>query len=224
MGGRMTTNTLMSVRAKLGVAVLSLAAASAPAHAESIYKWLDDEGYIHYSQSIPPDVIAREHQRLNGQAVVVEHVESADVPNMVAQAELTLDQKARRIEKRLLLATYNSPDDIAAERDAALTYLDKEAVITERYLAILNERLGEARYMYSRLADDRGLAYSTLQSTIQSLSESIHGQQDRLVGIERKRQLVHRQYEEEVSRFQEALQLSENNELEIKLPALNVDN
>lgn len=201
--------------------MLLLAVSASAAHATSIYKWLDDDGHIHYSHTVPPEVVRKEHQRLNNQAVVMEHVESADVPNMLAELELTQSQKARRIEKRLLLATYNSVADIAEERDKSLAWLDKEQQITERYLNLLTERLREARYFYSRLSDGEGLAISTMQSTIDSLNQSIRQQKQRQFSIEKKRQLVNNQYAIEVSRYNEALALSESNQLDLKLPALD---
>jgi len=183
--------------------------------AGSIYKWLDNDGRIHYSHTVPPEVIRNEHQRLNSQAVVMEHIEDADVPNMLAELELTDKQKARRIQKRLLLATYDSPDDIARERDAAMSWLDKEQEITERYMRRLQERLREARYMYRHISDDQGLAYSTMQSTIDSLTASVKQQQQRVHSIEKKRSLVQEKYRLEVSRYHEAMALSENKQLEL---------
>lgn len=203
------------------VLTLLCAIAGSTAQATSIYKWLDDDGQIHYSHTIPPEVVRKEHQRLNNQAVVLEHVESADVPNMLAELELTLEQKSKRIEKRLLLATYNSVQDIADERDKSLAWLDKEQQITERYLNLLTERVREARYFYSRLSDGEGLAISTMQSTIDSLNQSIRQQKLRQVSIEKKRKLVNNQYALEVSRYKEALSLSETNQLDLKLPALD---
>lgn len=183
--------------------------------AGSIYKWLDNDGRIHYSHTVPPEVIRNEHQRLNNQAVVVEHIEDADVPDMLAELELTDKQKARRIQKRLLLATYDSPEDIARERDAAISWLDKEQDITERYLNRLKERLREARYMYRHISDDQGLAYSTMQSTIDSLTASVKQQQQRISSIENKRNLVQEKYRLEVSRYHEAMALSEDKQLEL---------
>jgi hypothetical protein len=200
---------------------LLLAVVVSSAHATSIYKWMDDNGQIHYSHTVPPEVVRKEHQRLNNHAVVMEHVESADVPNMLAELELTQSQKARRIEKRLLLATYNSINDIAVERDRSMAWLDKEQQITERYLNLLTDRLREARQFYSRLSDGEGLAISTMQSTIDSLNQSIRQQKQRQLSIAKKRKLVNHQYAIEVSRYNEAMSLSESNQLDLKLPALD---
>jgi predicted RNase H-like nuclease (RuvC/YqgF family) len=194
------------------------------AQAGSIYKWLDDTGQLHYSHTVPPEVVRMEYQRLNSQAVVMEHIESADVPNMLAEIEQTQDQKSRRITKRLLLATYHSVDDIANERDQALSYLNKEQQINDRYLKLLNDRLREARYMYQHLSDNQGLAYSTMQATIDSLTASIRQQQQQLATLDNKRNLVQRQYQIEVSRYNEALMLSETNQLELRMPAMDYKN
>lgn len=209
----------MAIRA-IGLALL-LGLCASIAQATSIYKWIDGDGHIHYSHTVPPEVVRMEHQRLNNQAVVVEHVENADIPNMLAEIELTEEQKNRRIQKRLLLATYDSSADIARERDAAMAWLDKEQQITERYTKLLQDRLREARYMYRHLSDGEGLAYSTMQATIDSLSNSIEQQQKKMHSIHNKRALVNNKYAMELSRYNEAMALSESNQLELKLPALD---
>ena len=79
----------------------------------------------------------------------------------------------------------------------------------------LAERLREARYMYRHISDDQGLAYSTMQSTIDSLTASVKQQQQRMQSIEKKRSLVQEKYRLEVSRYNEAVALSENKQLEL---------
>ena len=215
------THKLINELTRAAIFTLFLILLGSEAWAISIYKWLDDDGQIHYSHVVPPEIVRKEHQRLNNQAVVMEHVENADIPNMLAELELTAEQKNRRIQKRLLLATYDSADDIAQERDAAMVWLNKEQQIIERYMALLQERLSEARYMYKHLSDGEGLAYSTMQATIDSLSTSIKQQQQRLHSVENKRSMVNNKYKLELSRYNEAMALSESNQLELKLPTLD---
>ena len=45
-----------------------------------LYKWVDEDGKVHYSDKMPPDQIKREHQELNQHGVVKETVKRALTP------------------------------------------------------------------------------------------------------------------------------------------------
>ena len=185
------------------------------AYAQQVYKWQDEDGQIHYANSVPPEMVREEHQRLNQQGVVVEHIEDADVPNLLLQSVMSQNQLATRVKKRLLLATYNSEADIETERDRAYLFLDKEADIVNRQLSSLRNNLSDAESMYKNVADDHGLAYSTLQATIASLRDSLERQHERQRTLHAQRLAVQQQYLAEVKSYRDAIRLHEERQLGI---------
>lgn len=202
-------------RIRVFLALLLTLAISPCAFSQSVYKWLDENGKVHYGHNVPPDMIRLEHQRLSSQGIVLEHIEDADVPNMLLEAELTQNQLAARVQKRLLLATYRSVDDIAIMRDRSLTMLGKEREVVQRQVAQLREHLADAESMQRQVSDQKGLVYSTLHDTVQSLRESLSRQRMRLNELADKQQLVREQYLVEVQRYNEAQALSAANELSL---------
>lgn len=198
------------------LALLVVLVTSPCVFSQSVYKWLDENGEVHYGHNVPPDMVRSEHQRLSSQGVVLEHVEDADVPNMLLEAELTQNQLAARVQKRLLLATYRSVDDIALVRDRSLNMLGKEREVVQRQIAQLREHLADAESMQRQVSDQKGLVYSTLHDTVQSLRESLSRQRSRLNELADKQQFVREQYLVEVQRYNEAQALSANNELNIE--------
>ena len=46
-----------------------------PASAAKLYKWVDEDGKVHYSDKVPPEAIRNEHKQLNEHGVVKETVE-----------------------------------------------------------------------------------------------------------------------------------------------------
>ncbi len=202
-------------RLRVRLALLFTLVVSPCALAQSVYKWLDENGEIHYGHNVPPEMIREEHQRLNDQGVVVEHIEDADVPNMLLQAELSQNQRAARVKKRLLLATYRNVDDIAMVRDRSLDILTKERELIQRQVAQLREHLSDAESMQRQVSDQKGLVYSTLYDTAQSLRESLSRQRARLNEVSEKQRRVREQYHVEVQRYHEAQALSATDELSL---------
>ena len=48
------------------------------------FKWVDDEGVIHYGDHIPPEYADKPKQRLNDQGVAVEHLEGKKTEEQLA--------------------------------------------------------------------------------------------------------------------------------------------
>lgn len=200
-----------------GLLALLLSLAISPClFAQSVYKWLDENGEVHYGHNLPPEMVRVEHQRLSSQGVVLEHIEDASVPNMILETELTQNQLAARVQKRLLLATYRSVDDISIVRDRSLTMLGKEREVVQRQIAQLREHLADAEGMQRQVSDQKGLVYSTLHDTVQSLRESLSRQRTRLSDVSNKQQSVREQYLVEVQRYNEAQALSATDALNIE--------
>jgi glutaredoxin len=73
----------MRVRGNLALAALGIAVAAAAVDAQQLYRWVDKDGRVHYSQQPPPRDSAKSvEQRKIGGSVV----ESAQVPFAVQQA------------------------------------------------------------------------------------------------------------------------------------------
>lgn len=44
---------------------------------KKLYKWVDEEGQVHYSDRVPADQIKKKHEELSEQGVVLEKIENA---------------------------------------------------------------------------------------------------------------------------------------------------
>ena len=76
----------------LGAAALLAAAAyAAPSSSKQggiAYKWVDEQGVVHYGDHIPPQYAQQDREVLNSQGVPVGHVEAAPTPEQAAAAAL----------------------------------------------------------------------------------------------------------------------------------------
>jgi len=113
------------------------------ADAPAAYKWVDDQGVVHYGDSIPPQYAQKETTLLNKQGVPIGHKEGAKSAAELAAAADAEQQLARQKQRDgFLLATYTSVKDIEQLRDERLLQIKGQRVAAEQYVASLSERLG----------------------------------------------------------------------------------
>jgi len=130
----LTSLTLSRLAAKL-LLVLSIccvfnASLYAASGQRGLYRWVDDQGVVHYGDHVPAKYAKKERQILNRQAVVVNVLKAQKTQEQLAKEAVERERVAelRRLatEKahrdRILLATYATPQDI----DQALTQAQQQ--------------------------------------------------------------------------------------------------
>ena len=106
-------------------AVLLSCAFSAQA---KMYKWVDENGQMHFGDKIPPKYVVKEHEELNEQGVTTKVREAAKTPEQKAeekrlereQKKAELEEKRKQQRDRVLLDTYTTERDLIVARDSRL--------------------------------------------------------------------------------------------------------
>lgn len=183
---------------KTGLLIILLSLA-AVASAQSVYKWVDEKGEVHYSQTLPPERAGEAHARLNDDGLVTERVDRVKTAEELAalkaeQAENREQVEQRRIQAqqdRLFLAAFPTEDDVRrsiqsrretviAERESVESLIaqnrDRFAARVERAAAL--ERRGEPvpEPVIERVAADR--------AAIQQLAERLEQIEARLAALD----------------------------------------
>lgn len=110
--------------------------------ANATYKWVDDQGVVHYGDSIPPQYAQKESTVLNKQGVPVGHKDASKSAAELADEAAAQEQLARQKQHdSFLLATYTSVKDIEQLRDERVQQVRGQRIATEQYVASLSERL-----------------------------------------------------------------------------------
>ena len=99
-----------------------------------MYKWVDENGNIHFSDNIPLKYISRAHKELNHQGIVIKHKDAAKTPKQKAEdrrlakerKRLVLVEKKKKQRDRVLLDTYTTERDLIVARDARLDAVDAQ--------------------------------------------------------------------------------------------------
>lgn len=117
------------------------AAAAAPSKSVT-YRWVDDQGIVHYGDHVPPQYAQKEHTELNAEGVELKRLDAEKSPEQQAsdarKQEVVLRQKQH---DSFLLTTYTSVADIEALRDERLQQLKTQRAAAEAYVETLRSRL-----------------------------------------------------------------------------------
>lgn len=107
--------------------------------AQSVFRWTDEHGQVHYGHSVPAQYRALGYERLAPDGRVLERFE----PEMTAeeraeqaarsaeQAEQEAEQTSQAARDRLLLSTYRSEQHLIDTRDARLDAMRQRRVALE---------------------------------------------------------------------------------------------
>jgi hypothetical protein len=106
------------------------------------YRWVDEQGVVHYGDHIPPQYATQDRALLNSQGVEVGHLDAQKTPEQLAtEARDRAAQIRQRQHDAFLINTYTSVKDIEALRDVRLDQLHGQRAAAEQYLESLRARL-----------------------------------------------------------------------------------
>jgi hypothetical protein len=127
--------------------VLSAQAAPSPSRSSKkggvAYKWVDEQGVVHYGDNIPPQYAQQDRTVLNHEGIAVAHIDAALTPEQAAAAaKKKTESLKQRQHDSFLVSTYTSVADIEALRDVRLDQLRGQRAAADAYVESLRSRLG----------------------------------------------------------------------------------
>jgi hypothetical protein len=204
---------LQKLASTLGVVIL-LAATSFSAHAEAssdrkFYKWVDDQGVVHYGDHIPPEYAGKEQRVVNSQGVETQRIDAQKTAEQAAAAEQKRqDAEQRESRDRNLLNTYGSVAEIERLRDQRLELLSDQIKVTGQFLEILDGRLKNLRAASMRFKpysnDPKAPPMSDqVAEDLVRVDNDLHTQEDNLREKRDEDAHMRTQFESDISRFKE---------------------
>jgi hypothetical protein len=190
-------------------ALLPLTAA-AQQQERGTFKWVDDEGVIHYGDRIPPEYADKPKQRLNDQGVAVEHLEGKKTEAQIAAekkaAELEVQRELQRRADQALLNTYISVAEIEMHRDRRVELFRAQARVTELYLRNLARRLDQLKREAGRFkpysSDPNAEAIDpSLVAEIKETETAIQRHEDNLSQFRNEEKQIRDRFEGDIERF-----------------------
>lgn len=173
------------------------------------YRWVDDQGVVHYGDTVPPQYAARDRQVLNSDGVPVR-----DLPAQKSPEQMAADERARaelikqKQHDSFLITTYTSVQDIEALRDARLAQLKTQQSAGQQYIESLRSRLTslETRAMnyrpYSDNANARRLPDDLAENLVRTVDE-LHVQSSSLEARASEEADVRAEFNADIVRYRE---------------------
>lgn len=128
------------------IALCFLVPLASQAQETRTYRWVDDEGVVHFGDSIPAEYAEKPKQVLNEHGVTIQYLEGkktdAQIEAERVARELKVQEELQRRADQALLATYVNVDEITMHRDRRIELFQAQARVTELYLRNLRRRLG----------------------------------------------------------------------------------
>ena len=129
--------------------LLSLSVCAAAESSQKTYRWVDEDGIVHFGDSIPAKYAELEKQVLNDHGVTVDVLRGKKTEEEIAeekrQAEIRKTLELQRRADQALLATYLSVGEIEMHRDRRIELFQAQSRVTELYLRNQRRRLQSLR-------------------------------------------------------------------------------
>ena len=129
--------------------IILIPLASTATEHQRLYRWVDDNGVVHYGDLVPPEYADAEKQVLNTRGVTIAIMRGKKTAEEIAEenriAELRRQEKLQRRQDEALLATYLSVDEIIMHRDRRIELFQAQSRVTELYLRNMMHRMAALR-------------------------------------------------------------------------------
>ena len=114
-----------------------------------MYKWVDEEGQMHFGDKIPHKYLVKEHDELNEHGVKTKHQEAEKTAEEKAEAirleqereAASLAEKKRKQLDRVVFDTYTTERDLIVARDSRLDSLATQIQLSEAFISDANIKI-----------------------------------------------------------------------------------
>lgn len=184
----------------------------APAcHAERMYKWVDSDGYVQYSNRMPPEAAQHERKEINEAGRIVRVYSAPQTPEEKAEAkrlaeleELRLERERKRaVHDRSLLATYSSKEDMIDAQHGKITMIESLIQLTHSRIESMQDRLltlTEEAASYERSGKPLPFA---LQHQLRNLRDQVENNTQFAADKEQEISHIRKQFAQDIARYEE---------------------
>jgi len=210
----------MVARAPRTKALLLLAAAAfaaAGAHADPnsskkggvAYRWVDEQGVVHYGDNVPPQYANQQRTLLNSEGVEVGQLDAQKTPEQqAADARERAAVMKQKQHDAFLVTTYTSVKDIESLRDVRLEQLKGVRAAAEQYVETLRGRLSSLQSNalqfrpYSERPDARRMPDYLAENLVRTVNE-LNVQNAALSANSEEEASLRAQFQSDIERYRE---------------------
>ncbi|MBG7601727.1 MAG: DUF4124 domain-containing protein [Gammaproteobacteria bacterium] len=174
-----------------------------------MYRWMDENGKVHYSDKIPAQHQHRGHAKLSKQGVVIDKVASSLTP--AQQQHRMQEEKLRLLQQKFqqqhlnssqsLLDQYNSADDLIMTRDGKTAKIERSIDIMTKRRGSIRESLARQQKRIDAIqSQGESVSVDMIQKLLR-LRHSVKESDTEIAQAEVKMQQLHELYTLELQRY-----------------------
>ncbi len=179
-------------------------------HAKKMYRWIDENGNVYFSDQVPPDQVQHKRETLNEKARVLDTVEKAKTAEQLEQQRRleTLRKEQEKIiakqtsNDKVLLTTYRSLDDMHKALEHKLSALDGETKIVEVNLKRYEQQLLQQQQQAADHERNARKIPETLLVDIAASKRQIEATKQELVRQAQEKERAEKEFRADMARFQ----------------------
>ncbi len=185
-------------------------AAGAGGRQGTVYRWVDDDGIVHFDDSVPPEYTEIDKDILTEDGIKVGSIRGRKSPEELEAerkaAELQLQRDLQQRADKALLSTYLTVEEIRMHRDRRVELFQAQSRVTELFLSNLEGRLQKlereaSRYLpYSNDPDARQVD-PNLVTEIGETKATIARHEGNLEKFQTDEQQIVARFEGDINRF-----------------------
>lgn len=184
--------------------------------AAKLYKWEDEDGNVHFSDSLPAEVAKERRKR----EIKSDSGHTEEVVDPPSEAELEkrrkerqerqrrLERKRRRQEKqaerdRRLRRQYSSIDQIESDLEDRLGKIDAQISLREKRIKATEKRLEQQRDKAARMERSNNRDPDEVYDAIDRLERSLAGHREYIEQKKAQKERLRKNFERDIERFRE---------------------
>lgn len=209
MGDASVVNTRLYFSLFLAAA---LAASSFVNSAEAkTYRWVDENGQVHYSDHLPPKDVNRAYSVMSKEGITVDKVEKAKTKEELEEEARRQQQELEREQRvkeqaaydHILLDTYTAVSDLEDTRDRYIATLEGLIKVAQHKLSNLNRDLENFRRSAANLERNGKTVPPDLSQDIAKLQSQVEAEHSFIAAQRAQQKKVREKFAADIRRYKE---------------------
>ncbi len=182
--------------------------------AAKMFKWVDENGQIRYSDRLPASQVKKKHQQLNRQGVVVSTTDDARSDEEIAaeaEAKLKAEQEAAEAARlkaiqdqkdQVLLLTFSSEQELSLAREKRIGDIDSVISLINKSIESTREKLDKLQHNADTIYLSQGKEVpGGLAQKIEQFTRKIENRNRQLEQKQAEKSKINQQFEIDLARY-----------------------
>ena len=178
-----------------------------------LYRWVDENGTVHYGDKVPAKYLKKEHEELNEQGTTVKKHDRAMTAEEKAakkreeeeRKRLENERRAQALRDRVLTDTYTTERDLIAARDARLDAIDSQLQLSKDIIESSTRKVENTEKLIENIKASGKMVPEATYAKLEREKLQLATQKGVQEGHQIKRQEVIEQFDGYIKRFRELM-------------------